>query len=225
MPDRKYTSALAYLAARARRAPLRLALRDLVRWEPLPDPEPGYTVVIAAMRDLAEVCLANLELVGRMNLGNARELLVVMDCTADELPEGFVERATDLVRQVPVRVLTYNAAQHRVSHFIDWGWVYSWLSWSKAIAAARSRYVLLHDLDAMPLDPDLFERQYRAIEDSDAAFQGVSWYTSSGFKPEDRLATTFEMILDAAVVRATFQPLDAFNDHGIAPGRGRCRGR
>jgi hypothetical protein len=216
LPDRKYHSALGYLAARARRVPLRLALADLVRWEPQRDPEPGYTIAIAAMRDLAEVCLANLELVGRMNLGSARALLVVMDCTADELPDGFVERASDLVPQVPVRVLTYDRPQHRVSHFIDWGWVYSWLSWCKAIAAAPSRYVLLHDLDAMPLDPDLFERQYRAIEASDAAFLGVKWYTSSGFKPDDRLATTFEMILDAAFVRSHFTPIDAFNDHGIA---------
>jgi hypothetical protein len=216
--DRKYDSSSAYLAALLRRAPLRLALRDLVRWAPLRDPRAGYTVVIAAMRDLAEVCYANLELVGRMDLSACRELIVVMDCLEVQTPPGFARRVGELVPQVSSRVLTYSSAQNRAARLVDWGWVYSWLSWCKGVGACRTRHVLLHDLDAMPLDQDLFERQYRAAERTGAAFLGGTWYTSSGFREEDRLATTFELVIDAEFVRGRFRPIDAFNDNGVMPG-------
>ncbi len=63
---------LRLLAKQAKRLPLNLALRDLVSWEPLSQPEEGYTVAIACMKALAPVALANLRLcAGRCRPGCA----------------------------------------------------------------------------------------------------------------------------------------------------------
>ncbi len=151
---------LRLLAKQAKRIPLNLALRNLVSWEPLSHPEEGYTVAIACMKALAPVALANLRLCSRTLSPRMRELILVFDAPLEEIPPEVVAAAREPSGGIPVRLLGYNPRQHWVAAKFNWGWVYSWMSWCLAIGHARTRAVVVHDLDALPLDVSLFETIY-----------------------------------------------------------------
>lgn len=215
----KYPNWFAFQAARLRRAPMVSRLRGLVEWRPLRDPEEGYTVVIGCMAALPDVAVMNLNLIRRMRTPSLRRVILVFDRPAPEMPEGLLGRIESARGEVPVTVLNYSERQHAVARSIQWGWVYAWMSWATGIAHATTRHVLLHDLDAMPVNPDFFERRYRLARDSGKAFFGIRWYKGNGIEPEDELTTTFEMVLDAQAVRARTRPIDGFNDIRTHNGR------
>jgi hypothetical protein len=202
-----------------RRAPLLWQLRGLVSWDPLGEPEPGYTIVIAGMRRLWPVAIANLRLIAECDRMHLREVVLVMDDSIEQLPREFLAGTTEMESAgLPLRIIGYDDAQRRTAHRINWGWVYSWLSWSKGIAAARTGRVILHDLDAMPIDPGLFRRLFEAAEQAEAQFQGVRFYSGNGVTPEMGLVTTFEMVIDIAWLRRAARPIEGFNQIRLVDG-------
>jgi hypothetical protein len=215
----KYTSRAAYYTARLKRLPMELTLRDQVTWEPMVSPEPGYTPIVGCMASIPDVALANVRLMSRMDLTNAREVILVFDRPPELMPEGFAARLEEARGSMPVRLLHYSPQQHAAAERIKWGWVYAWMSWTTGIKHALTRHVILHDLDAMPTDPTFFERRYRMALDRSATFFGIRWYKGNGVLHEDRLTTTFEMVMDAARVREATRPFDGFNKITVFNGR------
>jgi hypothetical protein len=71
---------------------------------------------------------------------------------------------------------------------------------------------MLHDLDALLLEPATLRRHYAAVRAGDAEYLGVKYYTGQGLVPDDRLVTTFELMFDADFVRSRFRPIDLFNN-------------
>ena len=204
----------------AKRAPLLWQLRRLSSWEPLVSPEPGYSIVIAGMRRLWPVALANLRLIAACDRKDLHEVLLVMDDELDRLPAEFRRLAEEIGSNgLPLRVIGYDDRQRRIAHRINWGWVYSWLSWSKGIAAARTGRVILHDLDAMPIDTGVFRRLFEASQANAAQFQGIRYYSGSGVTPQMRLVTTFEMTIDIEWLRRSARPLEGFNQVRLVDGR------
>jgi hypothetical protein len=203
----------------ARRSPMLMMLRRLVSWEPLESPVPGYTLVIACMKNLPEVLLANLRSLERCEFKAAREIVLVFDCAPEEVPESVWQAETRLSGRVPTRILGYDKRQVSVARAIDWGWVYAWLSWSLGIGAARTRRVLLHDLDALILDPTAFDRAHAHAETQKLQFLGVRYYEGNGVTRAMELPTTFELSLDAAWLRGKFRPFDIFNKLRVVEGR------
>jgi hypothetical protein len=203
-----------------KRTPITRRLPGLVNWAPMESPKEGYTVVIAAMHRLWPVAVANLELIARMRRASMHEVIVVLDVDAEGVPEPLrlsVERLRE--EGLPVRLLNYSAEQLRVARSIQWGWVYSWMSWSIGIGAAETRRVILHDLDALPIDEDLFERLHWRAEASGAQFQGIRAYRGNGITREMNLVTTFELVLDAEWVRANAEAHEGFNQVTVVEGR------
>ena len=93
------------------------------------------------------------------------------------------------------------------------------MSWCLAFSEVRTRAVILHDLDALPLDPGLFERLYANWSLSQAEFCGISPYAGRGTTLEMNLVRTYELVFDVAYVRRRFQPFDLFNKLRLVNGR------
>lgn len=203
---------------RVKRHMMLRAIRNLASWQPLTNPEPGYTVVIACMRELASIATANITAVARMNLTDMRELLLVFDCTESELPPSVVSLVASLRDRIPVRILSYSPEQQRTTAKLRWGWVYAWLSWSIGVGAAKTRHVILHDLDALPLNPHLFDERYKQAVQAGSTFHGVRWYHGNGITESMRLVVTFELVLDAAHMRRSFRPFHVFNHVALVGG-------
>ncbi|QDU72353.1 hypothetical protein [Mucisphaera calidilacus] len=198
---------------RIKRWPMRRAIENLVQWKPLEDPQDGYTIIIAAMQSLSGVAAANLASLLQANLARAREIILVFDCLESEIPESIrsLVAGTDTI---PIRLIGYSEKQKATAREINWGWVYSWMSWSIAIGACRTRHAVLHDLDAICADPDLFENLYTGFLDSNTSFHGIRWYAGNGIEAADGYVTTFEMFFDTAVMRDGFRPIEGFNKIG-----------
>lgn len=212
LKSEKYRSSAKFLASRARRGAMRAAIAPLVRWENAPADRDGYTVIIGCNSRLAPMVGANLAMLERLDLEGVDAVIVVFDRPEAEVGGMTQAELKERFPRLPLRCLYYTARQARVAKLFDWGWIYSWMSWSLGIAATRTRYALLHDFDALPLRPDTLASRYHAIRAGNAEYLGIKHYVGSGLIPDDGLVTTFEMIFDAEFVRRTFRPIDLFNN-------------
>lgn len=212
-------SLLRYALKSLSRGMIRRAIAPLVRWEPAHDPAHGVTVIVGCSHRLESLIPANLALLARQQAPSLREVLLVIDAGAAEMSAGFHERVRRAAGGLQVRCLHYDERQLRVSRRIDWGWVYAWLSWCIGIGASRTRYAMLHDFDALLLDPGVIEERFRLIEDRQAVYLGMGYYEGLGIRPDDGLVKTFELAFDAAFVRENFEPIELFNTMARFRGR------
>jgi hypothetical protein len=204
---------------RLRRLPIQLAIRNLVSWDTRAADADAYTVTVACMRELAPVAIANLGLIGKADATRMHELVLVFDCPVDQIPRAVQQAVRESPLAPRITLLGYDKMQHWVGRRINWGWVYSWLSWSLAIRHTRTRALVIHDLDALSLDPLLFERLYTNWAESGAEFCGIQQYNWNGIDAAMELVTTFELVLDASFVRRNFRPPDLFNKVELVDGR------
>lgn len=200
-----------YVRKLALREGLRAIIKPLVTWEPMRAPREGYSVLIGCHRELGDLLLATLRSLSRQRATHCREVILSFDGLASELGASFEEKAREMAGSLPLRFLYCTPKDLRIARRIDWGPVYAWMNWSRGLAACTTRHALLHDLDALLIDPEVFESRYAAILDRSVEYLGIAYHGGGGTVPEDRLARTFELMLDAAFVRAHHQPLDVFN--------------
>jgi hypothetical protein len=210
---------LRYVAKAIARLGLRSLISPLVQWSPLDEGDDGYTVLIGCVYRLQAMIPANLRMLARQEAPNCREILLCIDCEKHELDAGFEARVQDAAGRLKVRCLYYTAYQRRVTRLIDWGWVYSWLNWSLGIANTTTRYAMLHDFDALLLNPGILEDRYQAIREQAIEYLGMDYYSGLGVLPDDRLVKTFELMFDCAFVRRRFRPIELFNTMAHFRGR------
>ncbi|HEX7008614.1 MAG TPA: hypothetical protein VF184_01445, partial [Phycisphaeraceae bacterium] len=219
LSPQKYDSKIRFHLTRLQRYFMRAILKRLASWEPLEEPQPGYTLLIGCPAEMTPVLHVNLMMIMKQQQQHLREVIVVFDQDRDRMGSEAERKLRQAFPTLPLCVLHYTPWQARLLRLIGWGWCYSWLSWSLGIAQTRTRYALLHDLDAMLLRRDLLEERYCAIVQSDAQYVGVRYYHGNGIQPQDRLAVTFELMFDARFVREHFEPIDLFNHVGEHRGR------
>lgn len=205
---------------RLRFAAIRRSLRPLASWTPMEQPRDGYSLIIGCSVDLVPILRANLEMLLRQDRRDLAQVVLVFDRTA--------EHARDLVEpqllrrfgdQLPLTFVYYTPLQDRVMRWYDWGWTYCWMNWVLGLTACNTRYALIHDLDAMLIRPSLLSDRISTTVADGAQFCGGFYYKGNGFTEEDRLLTTFEMVVDVQYLRRRFDPLDLFNRPGRWNGR------
>ena len=204
-------SVLQFFRKLATRRAMAFTIAPLVRWTPLTDPQPGYTLLVGCNHRLSGLLMANLAALARQKRDNLREVVLVIDGSAEEVGFDVRERAGVVAPDLPVRVVHYNEKQRRVSRRIDWGWVYAWLSWCIGIGECSTRYAMLHDFDALLLDPNVLEDRFREIQARHVEYLGIAYHAGGGTQESDRLCRTFELMFDAAFVRANHKPIELFN--------------
>ena len=207
----KYNALPRYLAARCNRAVMRALIRPLVRWQPMDAPRPGYTVIVGVVGSLARIAVANLTLLTRQQRDNLHEIILVCDRPRASMDFDLEAEVARCCPDLPVRVVYWSERQQRMVKRLRFAWVNSWLSWCIGIGAAQTRHALLHDLDAMLIETDVLERQYRAINASDAFCLGARPYSGNGVEEEDGLVATFELMFDVQRLRSALPPVALFN--------------
>ena len=208
-----------YVMKLVSRACMRMLIAPLCRWSPLLEFHDGYTVLIGCVYRLQAMIPANLRTLARQQAPNCREILLSIDCEPHEVDAGFEQRVREAAHPLKVRCLYYTPWQRRITRLLDWGWIYAWLNWSMGIANAKTRYAMLHDFDALLLDPHVLEQRYAAIRKEGVEYLGMDYYSGLGVLAEDRLVKTFELMFDAAFVRSHFRPIELFNAMDRRPGR------
>jgi hypothetical protein len=212
----KHSSIFKHAAAWLYRERVRHQLSSLVSWEPLSSPEPGCTAIIGMCSRLPRVLGANLRCLIAARWPELRRIVIAVDATR----EAFPLDAAELMSTYPgieIEVVHYSEAQSRYAEAMKLPFVYSWMSWSIALAKVRTRNVLIHDYDALVFGATL-RRRYDEFVRSGAAIQGVSWYAVNGLVADDHLATTFEAFVQAPWLRS-LPPVSLFNKIGTKDGR------
>ncbi len=218
MLNGKYRTWGAYHWARIKRFICRCLIRPLMRWGPLERPAPGYTIVVACHARFPEMLIASLRLLAGQDLANMSRLIVTFDAPRDATLAGFERRMRDEFPLFRMLFLYQTRFQALVLRAIRWGWVDCWLSYCKGIARSETRYVMLHDMDAMLFRPGLVEERYATIRERGDQFLGYGWYTANGVRDCDRLVIIVEMICDCEFLRNRFRPIDLFNRVTIRDG-------
>lgn len=195
----------------------RFGLKNLINWTPLSNPEEGCTAIIGMCSRLPHVLTANLRCLYAARWPALRRVVITVDATERNFPFDL-KILQDQYPEWELQVLHYSERQSAVAEKLKLPYVYSWMSWCIALAAVRTRHVLIHDYDALVLG-ECLARRYREFASSPAKIQGIQWYQVNGLEgEEDRLATTFEAFVDASWVRS-LQPIDIFNKIGVKNGR------
>jgi hypothetical protein len=202
-----------------RREIMRAILCGAVHWSPQKNPLEGYTLIIGCNARLLPLAAANLALLDRQHRNNLHEIILVIDSPWTEALEQQVKTAIKPYQHLPLRVLYYTNAQGRRAKLSRTAWAYSWMSWSLGIAASQTRYVMLHDLDAMLIEPSILEHRYDTIRQRGDQYLGHRFYQAMGLYESDRVAATYELMFDAAYVRQHFKPIDLFNHVTVTEGR------
>lgn len=198
---------------------LRQLLRPLVRWRPLGKPLEGYSLVLGCSASLTELLDANLMMVRRQQRDHLRMLHIVFDEPAND---RLIQAANHLRRafpDLPLRFHYFTPLQSKVLAWIAWGWAYAWLSWCIGIKHARTRHVLIHDLDFLPLKQDFFLRRYQAVCEQQLHYLGMQHFAFNGFTAKDGLMVSNQLMLDAVHVRGRHRPLDLFVKQGRLNGK------
>lgn len=205
----KHSNYLKYLLLLAYREKLRATIRNIVQWEPLKSPKPGCTAIIGVCSRLPDVLAANLRCLNASRWPSLKSVIAIVDGTESALPANFEQRLCEAYPDLNLRFLYYSPAQSALAEKVKLPYIYSWLSWCIGIKHVQTRYVLIHDYDALILGQTLNERFTRFAE-SNAKVQGISWYKVNGVEVDDRLATTFEAFFDTQWLRS-LAPIDLFN--------------
>ena len=211
MSTEKYETDFKFNLARMRRWLLRAVIRNLVRWEPMSRPLPGYTVVVGVPAPLERIALPSLKLIEQQEREHLHEVLVVCDRPKSQMPTPIEDELQVAYPQLPMRFLYWTDWQRRVVNWLKFSWIDAWLSWCTGIAHTRTRFAFLHDLDAMLLRPTILQQQYQEILDAEAPFVGVRHYGGNGIEPADGFVVTFELLFDAELIRRELNPLHLFN--------------
>ena len=206
-----YRNWIPFTYARIYRGLLRAILRTIMRWQRLDDPQEGLTLAIACHARLPEILEANFKMLRRQDLGNVRHILCAFDGPISPRLERVAERLRTKLPGVPMTFLYQSLPQAWLLRVIRWGWVDCWLSYAKCIAATTTRYVMLHDMDAILLDPSFITRRFESIRSRGDHFLGVRWYDFHSITEDDKLIYIVDMVLDAAFLRNRFKPVHLFN--------------
>ena len=219
MPATKYASRRSYWKASLKRRVLRSAIRGLARWHPLGESRSGYTVIVSAAAPLAPLVETNLRFVAGQDLTGLAEVIILLDIPGNVAVATIEDRLRHRFPTLPLRFAYFDRLQAGVSRLIDWAWVYNWLCWCNGIAQSNTRYVLLHDLDALVVKPDFFRERYERMLDSDVQYLGCHYYENGAIERDDGLVPTLELMIDAGFIRSRFSPIDIFNRIGRHRGR------
>lgn len=198
---------------------LRGVLPWTLRWKPIENPKDGYSTIIACNAGLAPMLAGNLEMIRRQNRTHLEEVIIVFDRTRGGMDDSFEADIKTRFPQLPLRFLYYTPLQALVAHAACSPWVYCWMSWCIAIAAVTTRYVFLHDFDAMLIRPNFCEDRFAAIKQQGVEYLGIQLYRWGDISAEDGFVQTFELMFDAAFVRKTFKPITMFNQFRTYKGR------
>lgn len=208
-----------FLRKRILRAGMRTLIRPLISWKPIAQPKDGYTILIGCTQRLVSMIWANLSMLNRCDMTGCDQVLIGIDSLPGELGIDLDAKAKEVAPNLRVKFLYYTPHQARITRLINWGWIYSWLNWSKGISQTRTKYAFLHDFDALLLNPSIIRQRWDMIRSMDVDYLGHSYYDGHGVSPADKMVTTFELMFDAELVRKNHRPIELFNTMAIFKGR------
>jgi len=190
---------------------LKLLLSPLVRWSPLRDPKPGFSIVLGSPWALHHLLPVNLEFVAKTDLQHLHRLHIVFDRTVRDGADSFIKNIKSHFPQLPLTFRFHSAVAGSLVQRINQSKFYASMNWTLGIAQCETRYAVMHDFDLYPLVPHYFSAMVDALRNRALKFSGVEYTTFDGLQPDHRLIGTWALAIDVAWLRQNYRPIDCFH--------------
>jgi len=194
---------------------LRIILGTALRWSPLNYSNSGYTVIIGVpwqMWELVDIPLLSLQCADRTG---CQEVILSLDTTANRFlrhaSHQEIEKKIQSYSDLNPRLIFYNKWQYFVSRIFRWNWIDCWLTWAIGIAEARTRFALLHDFDAVVIDPKFLLNHFNLIRERNSVFVGIQNDDRFNRYGKKDIFMTIELMVDIYFLKSQYAPIDLFN--------------
>ena len=198
-------------------------LSPLLRWRPLKNPAPGFSLVLPAPWALRHILGVNLRFVQRANLDGLHRFHVVFDRTKQAGADEFIEKVRARFPDLPLEFQFQPRLAGSIVRLVNRSHFYANLSWTVGLGACASRYAILHHFDLYLTDPDLFVKIIRSMGKRRLHFSGMEYRMDDEWwdviKPP--MVGGNEMGIDLAWLRENARPLDCWHKVVIINGT-RC---
>lgn len=188
--------------------------------QPLANQTSGYSLVMLTPGDLPFFLKISLDVCATQNPEHLVETIVVPD---SKLMPGFSNLLDEWAKDYPispVRLVTLSPLEIAFNRYHPNPFNNCWHQLIRGIAALRTPYALLHDVDLFILEQDFLKKHYEACVAQDVSLMGVSkvwdgWYEQQGI---DHLVATWELMFKAEWARS-FQPWEHRGHRGVVAGQ------
>lgn len=197
----------------------KLLIGGLVRWRPLAEPRPGYSIVLGTPWALRHLLRANLLFVSRLDLAQLDQVYVVFDRRAQSGASAFAESVRVEFPRLPLHFEFHPPFLGRILERVNQSKFYASTNWVLGLRRCRTRYAILHDFDLYPTQADFFSRIVQAMREKRLRFAGPEYTHFDGLTDEDGLLGTWELGLDVEWLRNTYRPIQCY--HSVAEVNGR----
>ncbi len=197
---------------RLTRSAIKSVLGLMLRWKALPEPVPGYTIVLGVPFALRHLLTVNLDFVRKCTRDGLDRIQIVFDRREQAEGAAFIDSIRNGYGDLPLAFQFHPPRAGALVARVNRSKFYASLNWVTGLAECRTRYAVLHDFDLYPLDGDYFEKIHRAMRDGELRFSGAEYTHFDGLTDDDGLIGTWSLGIDAAWIRENFRPIECFHE-------------
>jgi ABC transporter substrate binding protein len=182
------------------------------RWRSPRQSVDGYTILLPSPTDMPFLLRFALEALQHLNTSHCRQIIVIPDGYGTDQATAL-QQVVDCCGDSRVEMAQLSKAAHFIVHGMhrSGGEIANWTHWAmivEGINRAKCDYIFLHDADAVILERDGIERQYRECHDHEMATLGVMARWDSFFREIGyTIPGTYELMFSARWARC-HSPLD-----------------
>ena len=191
---------------------IKAVLRPLMRWRPLRDPLPGFSIVIGAPWLLRHMLGVNLSFVRKMDLTGLDRIYIVFDRTPKPGADRFIDEVKRSFPELPLHFQFYPRLVGSLICAVNQAHFYASMNWVVGLQSCRTRYAILHDFDLYPTQANMFAEVVRAMQERSLRFSGTQirmddeWF---GVIDPPTIGSC-ELGIDVPWLRGNSHPLDMF---------------
>src|SRR6185436_7041571 len=126
-------------------------LGSMLRWPPLEDPAPGYSVILCAPWDLRHLLSVNLMFVERLDLARLHRIHVVFDRRWREGADEVIARTRERFPSLPLEFHALDPLPGWTVERIGSPGYFHGMACYTALRHVSTRYAVLHDFDLYPV--------------------------------------------------------------------------
>lgn len=200
-----------YIRNRLGRESVKTLLRGILRWPPLSNPKPGFSIVLGTPWDLRHLLSVNLQFVARTDTRNLHRIHIVFDRRPRAGADAFIEGIRKAFPDLPLTFRFYPPLSGRLVERVNVSTFYNSLNTVLALRECETQYAILHDFDLYPLTPDYFTGIVEAMASRNLHFSGRELTLFDGLTERDAIIGTWSLGIDVQWIRKHHHPVDCFH--------------